>query len=402
MQIECAVDCLEGLVPVDLPRVDFLESTRCVVCGDSRLIDLSRLKDSLVTAYCPECSHLFHRRRPSSKWLSGWYRGEWDTGVKSAHSGQEALSSLNRQTGGMRNWLARRSNRPLRWLTRVGVPRGLTAQFAAAMNASTIFPFCRQAISSESSVLDIGCGYGKHVSSFGSYCRRICAIEASEHRKQYAERSGIETLNIPVEELSSESFGTRFDLIFSNHVLEHIAEPQEFMAAIKRTLKPGGYVCLIVPNARQGFLLQDFFFGLHLQNFTLQSLRRLLVNNGFMPVQTQENHEIRILARDILGENPPLFTDQGGLPYQNNFELKETSLLSSVLGFDFQSRRGIKHYCKWKYRSTEVAPLFHVRYDKEPEPVWPRSMSLQWNGPEGLPFEFHGPAGSESVGFWVK
>lgn len=400
MIIETQIETMQGLIPLALDSTHFTELAQCPVCSNTRWIDVSVLEQSLITAYCLDCSHVFHRRRPTWEWLQDWYQGKWDTGVKTETGDQAAEQSKSRHTGGLRTGIARKLIRPLKLLTHLGMPRGIGGKMAAAMQGSSIFSYCREAINRESAVLDIGCGYGQHLAPFGVLAKRICAIEASEHRSRYAQQQGIETLNIPVEKLSQDSFQTQFDLVFSNHVLEHVADPKQFLEALQRVVKPGGYICLIVPNVRQYFLVQDFFFGLHLHAYTLQSLRELVIRHGFIPVKQQENQELRILARRPKLDEGNCFNDRGGFPFQCDFSIQPEILLERVLGKNYLERQGREHYCKWHY-SGLLHETISTTYDLEREPVWPRSLRWKWTETPSLPFHFRSPDGGP-VSFLVK
>ena len=80
-----------------------------------------------------------------------------------------------------------------------------------------------------------------------------------------------------------------FDLITSFQVLEHIEEPQHFLEAIYRNLKPDGYLYLELPNLNdvlvstyqvKGYI--DFFYHEpHVSYFSEQTLKKLLHKVGF-------------------------------------------------------------------------------------------------------------------------
>jgi len=43
-------------------------------------------------------------------------------------------------------------------------------------------------------------------------------------------------------------FETRFDLVLIAEIIEHVAHPDEFLAKIRRLVRPGGYVVMTTPN----------------------------------------------------------------------------------------------------------------------------------------------------------
>ncbi len=71
-----------------------------------------------------------------------------------------------------------------------------------------------------------------------------------------------------------------FDGIHCAHVIEHLAEPELFVADAARLLRPGGVIMIRTPDvARAGF--RFFVDHTHRRPFTAQSLRGLLALHGF-------------------------------------------------------------------------------------------------------------------------
>jgi 2-polyprenyl-3-methyl-5-hydroxy-6-metoxy-1,4-benzoquinol methylase len=84
-----------------------------------------------------------------------------------------------------------------------------------------------------------------------------------------------------------------FDAVHLSHVLEHLPDPVETLAELRRILKPGGVIAIEVPNEFDD-LFQLFRTRMlrrqpapyavpspHVYFYTPETLRRLLVQNGF-------------------------------------------------------------------------------------------------------------------------
>lgn len=77
------------------------------------------------------------------------------------------------------------------------------------------------------------------------------------------------------------------------HVLEHLYQPDEYLLAAHRLLKPGGRLVIQVPNAAswQFLMFGEAWNGIdvprHLHNFRLSDLNVLLDKCGFEPVRTK-------------------------------------------------------------------------------------------------------------------
>ena len=93
---------------------------------------------------------------------------------------------------------------------------------------------------SESVVLDFGSGTGNLLNSINA--RIKIAVEINQDAHSLIAKRGIAAYS-SIEEIES---GT-IDVVISNHALEHVPYPIQALREIKRTLKPGGMLLLIVP-----------------------------------------------------------------------------------------------------------------------------------------------------------
>lgn len=112
----------------------------------------------------------------------------------------------------------------------------------------------------DSVVLDVGCGRGAYAEdSVGirrnlrilkGKCRKVIGIDIlAEHGVQNAfvdEFRQIEGNRWPAPDKS-------IDLVLCDNVLEHVEEPSEFFAELRRVTRSGGYVCIRTPNVLSYF-----------------------------------------------------------------------------------------------------------------------------------------------------
>jgi len=134
-------------------------------------------------------------------------------------------------------------------------------------------------------MLDVGCGNGATVvraSQMGWNAQGLdidpMAVSASRQRGVNAHLGSLTELRFDDDS---------FDLILSHHVIEHVHEPLDMLREMRRTLRPGGTLAVITPNAAS--LLHRWFgpdwLGLepprHLFIFTPATLLSLARKAGF-------------------------------------------------------------------------------------------------------------------------
>ncbi|HZS50427.1 MAG TPA: methyltransferase domain-containing protein [Bryobacterales bacterium] len=136
-------------------------------------------------------------------------------------------------------------------------------------------------------VLDVGCGGGSFLSALRRRGMRGVGLDFSAGAAAVAWRSqGVPALCGLLESspFAPESFGG----ITMFHVLEHVPDPSESLAAARRLLSPAGKLYVQVPNAAcwQFLLLGDRWSGIdvprHLIDFRKTDVEQLLEETGFV------------------------------------------------------------------------------------------------------------------------
>ncbi len=92
-------------------------------------------------------------------------------------------------------------------------------------------------------VLDIGCGNGGIAELFSTH-NCVSGVDVADQRKTREADFDFqlvtdETLPFPDQE---------FDIVISNHVIEHVSDQKLHLDEIRRVLKPGGFAYLATPN----------------------------------------------------------------------------------------------------------------------------------------------------------
>lgn len=140
-------------------------------------------------------------------------------------------------------------------------------------------------------VLDVGCGWGRLLDYFKILGWKTFGVEPGISASERARKKGH---TVYTGELLSTKFPSNyFSAIVFCHSLEHIHNPIEVLKEAYRILLPHGLLVIEVPNFRSS---DASFFGstwspldvpYHLYHWTPQSLKKILLKNGFKIVNVR-------------------------------------------------------------------------------------------------------------------
>jgi SAM-dependent methyltransferase len=155
-------------------------------------------------------------------------------------------------------------------------------------------------------VLDAGCGVGYGSAFLAESARRVVGVDLSPDAIGYArERYGGPNVEFAVGDLLAlDKAAGEFDVVCAFEVIEHLPEPQRFVAEARRVLRQDGVLVLSTPRA-------DYPGGrpenpYHEREFTAGELERLLSASfgrvevyGQRRLQTLRHRAVQRL--DVLG-----------------------------------------------------------------------------------------------------
>jgi 2-polyprenyl-3-methyl-5-hydroxy-6-metoxy-1,4-benzoquinol methylase len=157
---------------------------------------------------------------------------------------------------------------------------------------------CRQR-SAPIRVLDIGCGKGIEMRSDYQWAIREHAdeyvglepdvsIKTPQGLFHDVQRTVMEQADLPAN---------HFDVAYSFMVMEHVDNPDEFMRAVWRSLKPGGVYLFATPNRRHNFTrIASLLHTMRLDEHVLRAVSPEAKDEYHYPVRYRFNSEKQINA----------------------------------------------------------------------------------------------------------
>jgi 2-polyprenyl-3-methyl-5-hydroxy-6-metoxy-1,4-benzoquinol methylase len=205
-------------------------------------------------------------------------------------------------------------------------------------------------------LLDFACAAGYFLEEASKAGWEAHGVDLGEWAKEAAEARGAQ-LNLHVGLLRDLRFPDHyFDVVYAAQVFEHLPQPREDLAEIRRILRPGGLLYVDVPNYRNlaGVLGKDDFLlntpPQHINYFTAHTLSFLLKSAGFQDVR---------------------LSSSGGLKLENVFGRSTQSDIADAYRFSEKKGedgpalgeapldRGGKHRLKQVVVSLFVKPVFY-------------------------------------------
>ena len=126
-------------------------------------------------------------------------------------------------------------------------------------------------------ILDVGCGTGRFLGLLSKACAEVEGVELSRYAGKIASDHGV---RIAARQIGQLPDTPRYDIVTAFDVIEHVTELHEFLAKIRRLLKPAGAFIFMTPDAGSPRALaeQERWYGYnssleHLYYFSEESLR---------------------------------------------------------------------------------------------------------------------------------
>lgn len=153
--------------------------------------------------------------------------------------------------------------------------------------------------------LDVGCNYGfgvvaAHALGLDAHGIDVDSTAIASNQSRYPNRGTF--TYIPVEGYAAA--GEKADIIYTSEVIEHVPDPDSFVAAMSKILNVGGVLYLTTPDASHFRVPKDFATWdqvippEHLTYFTRKGMKTLLERHGLKNVKFGFNMKpgIRVTA----------------------------------------------------------------------------------------------------------
>lgn len=188
------------------------------------------------------------------------------------------------------------------------------------------------------SVLDVGCSTGAFLFQLRTRfpdCYSLTGIDVTSAALDHAEGLGIPVLRQSYLDLDAKRM--TWDAITFWAVIEHIAEPRQFLAKTLELLNPSGLCFVLVPNlrslavrllgAKYRYIMPD-----HVNYFTASTLRALTEQvGGFQVEQVTSTHfNPIVIAQDFKGGMDRVSDEQRARLLKQTTGWKQNRLLKPV------------------------------------------------------------------------
>ena len=148
-------------------------------------------------------------------------------------------------------------------------------KYITSLIISIWFKYRQQIESKEYQILDFGAGLGTISIEFQSKTsNKVQCFEIDDFLVRTLKEKNLQTFT-QIEELKS-----KYDLIYSSNVLEHIEDDVNSLKSIANKLKPNGNLILFVPAFNLLFSKIDTELG-HFRRYTISDLTAKMQTAGF-------------------------------------------------------------------------------------------------------------------------
>ena len=161
-------------------------------------------------------------------------------------------------------------------------------QLRKASREKALIEYIGRHLKQDAVILEIGSGRGEFAEVVKKWGYRYVGIEPANNFRQDLRERGFEIIGEPIPKINLKSESV--DLVYSSAVIEHLENYSavlDYFLEAKRVLKPGGFMCSIVPNCDSlGMIFHQYDYQ---HNFVTNSgrLEHLSRDTGFEVIESR-------------------------------------------------------------------------------------------------------------------
>lgn len=147
-----------------------------------------------------------------------------------------------------------------------------------------------EAVAKPELVVDLGCGTGGflyHLTRFAGLApSQVLGIEPDEGAASVASKRGLPVRQIAPENIALSQIPQAADVVSMLDVLEHIEDAPAALQQVRKLVRPGGYIVILVPALTALWSEWDIRLG-HKRRYTRATLKAHLIEGGWEPVRSR-------------------------------------------------------------------------------------------------------------------
>jgi len=130
-------------------------------------------------------------------------------------------------------------------------------------------------------ILDFGCGGGYLLKNIKETNTKLFGVEVNKEAKNIAKTNGVKVFSN-----SNLLPANYFDLIISNHALEHTDNPLLELKNLHKSLKKNGHICIVVPLDNKSYSYKKNDINFHFFSWSPMNLGNILTRAGFDVIES--------------------------------------------------------------------------------------------------------------------
>lgn len=130
-------------------------------------------------------------------------------------------------------------------------------------------------------ILDFGCGGGYLLKNINETNIKLFGVEVNKEAKKIAKTNGVKVFSN-----SNLLPANYFDLIISNHALEHTDNPLLELKNLHKSLKKNGQICIVVPLDNKSYSYKKNDINFHFFSWSPMNLGNILTRAGFDVIES--------------------------------------------------------------------------------------------------------------------